>query len=178
MITYITYLSEYKASQLDPNSETALISIADPGHAPPGIFPQGWGMFYQDFFIDGDYDADLIRTFGEHFHESFSGYMQKEQASQMKAFVHDVLNNPEIEHLVVHCTAGRSRSAAVAQYASDITEIVPVGDFGISGMNTMVYKMLHNPGMFSELTAQPPSNDEPQPRYAHLLQKMLTRLFR
>ena len=148
MITTITYLSEFKASQSKPNGQTAMISIADPGHEPPGISKEGWGLFYQDLFIDGEYDTSTIEIFGHEFLKIFAGYMNEHQAVQIKEFIKLVLIKPNIRHVIVHCTAGRSRSVAIAQYISDLTGITATGDYGMKDMNHLVYDLLHNPSKF------------------------------
>lgn len=74
--------------------------------------------------------------------------MNEHQAVQIKEFIKLVLIKPNIRHVIVHCTAGRSRSVAIAQYISDLTGITATGDYGMKDMNHLVYDLLHNPSKF------------------------------
>ena len=148
MLSEVHFTSEYLAGLIEPSLDTAMISIADPDHIPPDVTPTGWGCFYQAFFIDGDYDAETIKTFGPQFRSTFSGYLMEEQAVEIRSFIHSAVEDSHIDKMIVHCTAGKSRSAAVAKYAAELSGGVLTGEHGLDHINTMVYQLLQKPSLY------------------------------
>lgn len=79
----------------------ACISITSPGKPPAQLQP-GWGALYRIAFFDvwpGRFEGQPL--------------FSQAQARELLDFIEAM--PPHIEHLVVHCHAGVSRSAAVAR---------------------------------------------------------------
>lgn len=64
----------------------------------------------------------------------------------MRQFILGLRSMPQIETLIVHCHAGKSRSATVAKFAAELFSL-PF-DRAYDGYNTTVYELLHNPNKY------------------------------
>jgi|SRR5271157_1870066 len=100
----IYFLSQAKASKIEPNENMALISIMD-GSSTDFNFLKKWKNVLSLTFDDVDVQIYDYILFSE------------EQAKMILKFIEQL---PKIvDVIVVHCWAGISRSAAVAKFLSE-----------------------------------------------------------
>lgn len=100
----VTFLSRRYAAQLRPPSNAVLISIHDKSEFP--LEPRhGWADVLYLRFHDGDTHSMMGL-------ERFSA----DHAARVLAFV---AKHVDCEQLVVHCSAGQSRSAGVALFVAE-----------------------------------------------------------
>ncbi len=101
-----------------PISPTHLVSISDGEDDQAQIVRSRWASISFEYFVDGEYDETQMLMFGEKFPVSFQDYLLPPQAESIRSLV-DRLASTGLD-IVVNCQAGRSRSAAVARYISDL----------------------------------------------------------
>lgn len=92
-----SYMPRHAAEALCPPPGCAIISITNPD-LPPASLRDGWAAVLRISFVDA-YD------------ETVPGAFTPEHAQSVKEFV---LRNERLPHIVAHCEAGLSRSAAIA----------------------------------------------------------------
>lgn len=159
---HVIFISQRDAEKIKPGENWALISITDSEDYLPEL-QDGWFEIKRYHFIDGDYDEGSLRYVGKNYKYIFSSYFNRELALKMIEEIANIVGkNPSA--VVVHCHAGRSRSAAVAKFIHDKYGYIPYNtaevlnlpkearpppDFSVFGkMNTLVYKLLDNPNVF------------------------------
>lgn len=101
-----------------PISPTHLVSISDGDDDQAQIVQSRWASISFEYFVDGEYDETQMLMFGEKFPVSFQDYLLPPQAESLRSLV-DRLASTRLD-IVVNCQAGRSRSAAVARYISEL----------------------------------------------------------
>ena len=101
-----------------PISPTHLVPISDGEDDQAQIVQSRWASISFEYFVDGEYDETQMLMFGEKFPVSFQDYLLPPQAESLRSLV-DRLASTGLD-IVVNCQAGRSRSAAVARYISDL----------------------------------------------------------
>lgn len=149
-------MSALVASRLTPDQSSAMISVTEPGEISP-IQPSGWGRYMHLAFADVSFTESTIRELGsEAFHQVYSDAITSAQAKQASKFVRDLANDPGIARLYIHCHRGRSRSAAIAIYASQQSGVAL--DTDTREHNRLVLTMLHHPDRYAHLFSAPNFN--------------------
>jgi predicted protein tyrosine phosphatase len=123
----VQFMPQAQAEKVVPRMDTALISITGP--ASEAQLKHGWTHLKRLEF----HDADEVE---------FEGCLlfDAEIARDLISFL-DAL--PEtVEHVIVHCHAGISRSGAVAKFVADKFQI-PFNEH-YSAYNRLVYRTLRN----------------------------------
>lgn len=134
----ILFMSAREACQLTPDLSAEMISITDPGERSP-VQP-GWSRLLHVQFEDVEYDSDTKRLLGEQlFREAYAGAISQEQAGRIRTFIAGIRKST-VSTLHIHCHRGRSRSTAVARYASEVLS-VPLEQVPTT-YNALVYRML------------------------------------
>lgn len=170
--SYVFFISRVKADLFEPLPQSALISINDDDNHVPKP-KSGWASVYQDQFIDSDYTIDMLQHFPK---ELLSSMMSAEQASKLKDHIHWLIHTQKIRRIVVHCFAGRARSAAVAQYIHERYHLplysgiqahdnaLDSNSDELKGANQMVLTLLRNPTHFSsQVVTDTQSTQESKP---------------
>lgn len=130
MIQSIEYLSLDAAIEFQPRVPTIAISILSPGRAPAALHP-GIDPVLRLYFED---------TTGKEGASPAPGTFNSDQARETLDFVRHHRDKPEPCHLLVHCEAGISRSAAVAVFAASECGIPLTGQFAF--LNPCVLSVL------------------------------------
>lgn len=115
-IRSVCYLPEDKARVFEPGVGHVLISITEPGRA--ATVRPGWRKIIRARFVDTEYDERSLAFAGIDWWIS-SGAISPIQACALRAEISALAALPDQVDLVIHCHAGQSRSAAVAQYIAD-----------------------------------------------------------
>jgi predicted protein tyrosine phosphatase len=142
MLKEVSFVSEREAIELPPRIDTAMISITDSGRVAK--LKDRWGVLLRVDFPDITYDEKLLREYGNILSPKWA--ITDVEASQMRQFILALRFMPQIETLIVHCHAGKSRSAAAAKFAAEMFGL-PF-DHAYDGYNTTVYELLHNPNKY------------------------------
>ncbi len=134
MVRMITFHSREGCEALTPNGNMALIEITD----VPNNYIKTWEQWNNKISISF-FDADCVKfpkaTWETHRHMLFT----KELAKQILDFVGTL---PDfINHIVVHCEAGVSRSAAVARFLADHKYNIRMSQYN-EARNMYVYMLL------------------------------------
>lgn len=157
MLEQITFIPERKLSLITPGPSIALISITDLGYGAV-CDSQLWGAYlHLEFF---DIEAD----------DEEEGVFSYADAQSVRRFL-DELSSQPITHLVIHCYAGRSRSAAVAKFAGQMFDI-SVAD--TPGYNRTVYERLRNPRPVVPALARVSHSLQPSPSVIDRLLALFT----
>jgi len=143
-ILTITVLSQVDAEKHPPRRCEAIISITDPG-APPAELHPGWPAILRIEFGDLEYDRHTIAYWGASW-QSVEGVFRAAHAQDIIRFVERVESDPDIDHLVIHCHAGKSRSAAIATWVAARHAIPPALSW--SGRNQTVLDVLEEPARY------------------------------
>ncbi|GAB1394889.1 hypothetical protein MASR1M60_30530 [Rhodocyclaceae bacterium] len=130
MIKSIEYLSLKEALEFQPKDSTIAISILSPGRAQVALHP-GINPVLRLYFED---------TMGKEGASPAPGIFNTNQAREILHFVRHHRDTPEPCHLLVHCEAGISRSAAVAVFAASECNIPLTGQFAF--LNSWVLSVL------------------------------------
>lgn len=162
---FVIFVGRSDVEKIVPRERWSLISITDSNDFLP-ILKEGWSDIRKFHFIDGDYNEDTLRFVGLNHRYIFSSYFNREEALKMIAGIEQIVTS-EPDVIVVHCHAGRSRSAAVAKYISErygyapynsmsVLDVpfgsMPQPDFSVfNRMNTLVYKLLNNPNIYDKV---------------------------
>lgn len=115
-IRSVAYCSEAKAVEMQPLPQQLLISITEPGRSVP--LSESWRKVLRYEFLDSEYDKQSLQFAGIDWWIA-SGAISPIQAERIRADLKSVHQDASATDLVVHCHAGESRSAAVAQYVSE-----------------------------------------------------------
>lgn len=115
----IKYFSLKEAEKLVPNEDTIMISIRDPGGRVH--LKQGWKNLIE--IECDDLDPDELRSIGRMDLIRTAKFFNEDDARKIvKASVTD--RPIEIRNIYVHCKAGTSRSAAVAQALAEHYRVI------------------------------------------------------
>ena len=129
----VAYFPRIVAESLSPLKEAVVISINDEMDNLSNL-QEGWGDVLRLAFNDDD--GQDVNSFNE------------AHALQILQFLDQ---HKDVEHMVVHCTAGVSRSAAVAMFVSECQQrelfqqtrwVDP--ERQVSRFNRYIYRGLHN----------------------------------
>lgn len=99
----VANINRHQAEHLIPDEDAALVSISNVGDPPANLLP-GWK------------DENVLRLWFDDVECNEKNHMTREQAKQIADFVHQHEN---IGKFIIHCSAGISRSFAVAQAITD-----------------------------------------------------------
>jgi hypothetical protein len=153
-IRHIIYLSEAAFLAEHPRASAAVISITEPSRLAP--VPEGWGAVLRVQFMDAEFDTAMLERLaarGKSLDLAAKGYPCRAHCAPILAFLDQLADASSITELVVHCHAGKRRSAAVAKFAAEC--------FGVRGVegrgfNRTVYALLRDPACFDHLVADTP----------------------
>ena len=151
MINHVSFCSEASAAQRPPSSDTALISITNPGDIAP--LKDGWAAVLRIAFADASYTEKTIESYRRMWHLSSYGFPTKKHALAIRGFL-DALP-PSATTLLIHCGAGVSRSAAVAKYASARYGLNFEKDY--DRYNEALFRLLENPETFDRVLERFPA---------------------
>ncbi|MCG7884381.1 MAG: hypothetical protein AB2669_17665 [Candidatus Thiodiazotropha endolucinida] len=176
----VLFLNRRTAEELPPIDHAAMISITDSSEDDANI-SEDWYRLYRFHFIDGAYNEDTLRFVGTNYKYIYSSYFDRELAFKLRNTIQQIISDG-IQTIVIHCHAGRSRSAAVAKFIHDQHGYLPYNTPDIlqappasrpkpdldtlSGMNEMIYTLLNNPHHFDLVlqgidSSAPPETSEP-----------------
>lgn len=111
----VAFMSRSEAEDYEPPAGSMLISISDDIDDKAAINPEKWARVSYQAFVDGGYDEETIAQFGSDFDHVYADYFTPEKASALRAVIAEMAGaNPPL--IAINCQAGRSRSAAVAEY--------------------------------------------------------------
>lgn len=139
-------IQQSKAESLQPRDDTAMISITDPLHAPADLRP-GWNALLRCSFLDAEYNELDIIFWKERWASIRQDRPNAEHANQVLDFLKEIAQSETIKHLVIHCSAGGSRSATVAQYAAQRYGL-PFDDH--DAFNGTLYTLLIQPEYYKQ----------------------------
>lgn len=130
MIKSLEYLSLDEALEFKPQIPTIAISILSPGRAQAVLHPE----------IDPVLRLYFEDTTGKEGTTSGPGIFSTDHAREILDFIHHHRDKPTPYHLLVHCEAGISRSAAVAVFAASECSIPLTGQLAF--LNPWVLSVL------------------------------------
>ena len=130
-IKSVTFVSRAVAKKTHPKSNSALISIFTPGDTPPYLHWRSEWRFISSFMF---FDSEAYED------QKYYPGISMTEAETMFLWIKNVVEEKEVEHIVVHCDAGVSRSAGVALFIAERYGL----NFpkGYSHFNKMVYRSL------------------------------------
>lgn len=117
MIRSVEYTSEADLLARPPSATTGVISITEPGRSAP--IPAGWGAIHRVRFADAEWDDAMVkrlRAQGLKFDPQQKGFPSEQSAREILAALRTLHTSSDVHHVIVHCHAGRRRSAAVAKF--------------------------------------------------------------
>lgn len=146
MMKVILFVSEATALQMEPDRGSALISITEPHRVAPLAGLDDWGALLRIQFADAEYDSamiDRLRARGKAFDAEVKGFPRASTSKMLLEFLWQVRGRHDLDKLVIHCHAGKRRSAAVAKFAAEMfpEAACPPTD----GYNETVYRLLKDP---------------------------------
>lgn len=114
MLLDVIFVSQYNAEKIQPRDTDALISITE-GKGEANL-NNDWKHLIRVEFHDVDETNEELWTF-----DGKKQYIQftEDIAKKIRDFVENLHQLDDAIHLVVHCHAGISRSAAVAKYVAE-----------------------------------------------------------
>lgn len=123
----VTYFSRAEACALPGRKDTAVLSITDPneGFAP---LKRGWAHVLRLQF------HDIRKPYPDH--QEFNSNL----AELVVQWICAAAQKDNIDHIMVHCYAGISRSAAVAKFIAEVFGLY--FDPTYSAHNPLVYELL------------------------------------
>ncbi|CAD0264172.1 conserved hypothetical protein [Pseudomonas veronii] len=113
----VQFLSRMDVQRYKPRAPAHLLSISDGDDDQAIVDASRWQSVEYHHFVDGDFDEEKIAMFGASFEHLFRDYFLNLQADRLRESI-DRLAATGVD-IVVNCQAGRSRSAAVAQFISE-----------------------------------------------------------
>ncbi|MCA8198494.1 protein-tyrosine phosphatase family protein [Burkholderia vietnamiensis] len=117
MIRSVEYTSEADLLGRLPSAATGVISITEPGRSAP--IPEGWGAIHRVRFADAEWDdamVERLRARGRKFDPQQKGFPSEQSAREILAALRTLHTSRDVQHVIVHCHAGKRRSAAVAKF--------------------------------------------------------------
>lgn len=139
----VIYMSKEDVEAFSPPPGSALFSISDNQFERAEVDESKWDSVFFHYFIDGGYDEQLIEYSGKKFREDYQSYFMPETGEKIRKELDSVVGKCSL--IVVNCKYGRSRSAALAKYISDVYGYSREQD--AEEANQTVYRMLHQDGV-------------------------------
>jgi len=126
----VVFMSQESAECFVPDEHWAIVSIRCPGDEVQ--LEDGWA---KSLYLEFD---DI-----ESFYSGYTRFVYK-QADQIIDFLGECVKSETVDCLAVHCSAGISRSAAVALFACEkfAPDLIPMR-IGTERHNTLVLQMLN-----------------------------------
>lgn len=149
MIQFISFIPRHICEGMPGEQDTALISITNPGQL--ATLQTGWGVVLRLQFNDAEYEEGTFLRFaarGIDFSPEAKGFPARVHSMAVRGFLADLEGMPNITKLVIHCQAGRRRSAAVAEFAAEVTG--GAVDREVLERNQTLLNLLRNPEWCSE----------------------------
>jgi len=164
----VVFTSQKNAEDFPGQSDIAVISITDDGDAN---LCRGFGLVVRHRFIDGVYDETSINNFASlspaYNHEQIYGsYFSESDAIKLLSDINKIMGMG-FRKILIHCMAGRARSAAVAKYIStrygfkvynstealteNASSLNECTEMDFKDENKLVLTLLSNPQHFSAL---------------------------
>lgn len=164
----VVFTSQRNAEDFPGQSDIAVISITDDGDAN---LCRGFGLVVRHRFIDGVYDETSINNFAslspDYKHEQIYGsYFSESDAIKLLSDINKIIGMG-FRKILIHCMAGRARSAAVAKYISsrhgfkvynstdalgeDASSLNECTELDFKDENKLVSTLLSNPQHFCAL---------------------------
>ena len=147
-IQTVRFLSQIAAEDCQPDENTSMVSIIGPGSFEAEIKP-GFRTLLKMYFDDIDEESlnvavGSIPDFADDGELIVNSYLLPDlhHAREIVKFV----ETGDFEHLIVHCFAGISRSAAVAQFVADrygADLLLKSYGFGTRHKNNRLYRLLN-----------------------------------
>lgn len=158
----VVFDSRKNAEEFSPPEKSSIISINDSESYLAELKP-GWNDVVRSCFIDTTYNEESLRFVGRNHKYIYQSAFDKEKSLQL---LRDIQSISESQLILVHCHAGRSRSAAVAlyihqRYGHTIYPCIQALQSGRQASkdetkhaNTTVLELLKNPCLFDDLIAE------------------------
>lgn len=149
MIKTIRFVSQqYMEHRIEPQLNLAVISITTPGDSPAQIEKGFHSILRLEF--DDLYEENLHEMVGDIPDASLNGYLlwhnlRLPDINHAIAII-NFLDKLTCRHVIVHCHAGVSRSAAVAQFVADKYGAVLYGqheDSDTKCLNKRIFRLLN-----------------------------------
>lgn len=148
---FARFMGRRAAEELVPEPNTAMISISDaPDWGKARLEEDAFTKVLRVHFVDSTYSESTIENFGPSFAVKFASFFDRERSERIREFVHDCVAQG-VDGIYVHCDAGRSRSAAVAQWIGEAYGFHVEGD--TSRANELVLSLLRDPSIFDACKA-------------------------
>lgn len=189
-IRFVVFVNRGTAEEIHPLPSWGIISVTDSKQDEANL-REGWGYISRHHFIDEYYNDETLDLVGPNYKFIYSSYFDRDKAYDLKKQI-AALVDAEVDVIVVHCHAGRSRSAAIAKYIVDRFDYYPHNSLEILGgtneragksradlfsrMNDMVYTLLVNPNHFdkklAEIDDRTRVNKNPRSEFHKILSKL------
>lgn len=137
MIESVRYMSQANAEKLRPMLDTALISITEPSEL--ANLNTGWTHLLRLEFHDSDT-------------QNFVGCVLFNEAMALQIINLTQSLPEEVKHIMVHCHAGISRSAAVAKFVAETVNAPFSEKYAL--YNKHVYRVLRRTFFEKEMSAK------------------------
>ncbi len=185
----VIFINKHQAEVLEPIAGAVLISVNDSRETESDLNP-AWEKVLRYYFIDGTYNEESLRSSGRNYKYIYSAYLDSDTAHMMRSEIAECIEQGT-KIIIVHCHAGRSRSAAIAKYIHDTYGYNVGNDVGhltsgctyspelFSQANILVYTLLQNPEYYSSVIreiedSQKVSTEENHPSIIQRLISVLT----
>lgn len=158
----VAFDSRKNAEEFNPPVNSSIISINDSENYLAELRP-GWNDVVRSCFIDTTYNEQSLRFVGKNHKYIYQSAFDKEKSLRL---LRDIQSISASHLILVHCHAGRSRSAAVAlyihqRYGHTIYPSIQALQAGQQASkadtkhaNATVLDLLNNPCLFDELIAE------------------------
>lgn len=134
------FMSRYDLERYTPQANAVLISISDNELDKAIVDKSLWALVSFHTFIDAGYDEENIQSFGKDADRIYADYITPQKAESLRTDIATMIKmQPPL--IVVNCQAGRSRSAAVAQFLKDRYQVEI--DQDTPDANQTVLRLLH-----------------------------------
>ncbi|WP_095158292.1 dual specificity protein phosphatase family protein [Pseudomonas sp. Irchel 3E13] len=159
----VQFISKLEVQRFIPTRPAHLLSISDGEDDQAIVNCECWESVEFHHFVDGDFDEEKIKMFGNQFEHLFRDYFLSRKADRLRASIERLVATGA--DIVVNCQAGRSRSAAVSlfineTYGYSLNQDTP-------GANQTVLRMLRRDSLllaaYRESLTPPPVISEASP---------------
>jgi len=116
-LPWCTFMSRSDAQEYKPDGPAHLISISDGLDDQAAIVEGRWKSVTYHHFVDAGFDEETIALYGDQFELRYADYLLADKATILRVCLLALVSTKE--NIVIHCQAGRSRSAAVALYLKE-----------------------------------------------------------